>query len=132
MNSNGSKVLCQVNAQIVRDDFLVSDSYINDLEQFNKAECFKFYNQVNQDDKFRFLAEFWKPNQPIVDTPLPYNVKVFQDPVVSFFSLLSQILGHNDDIMVDEVMIGCLLKSSKLISDQYLKFDEFLAEKIHC
>ena len=49
----------------------------------------------------------------------------------SFFSLLGQILGHNDDTMVDEVMIGCLLKSSKLISHKYLEFDEFLANKVH-
>lgn len=33
--------------------------------------------------------------------------------------------------MVDEVMIGCLFKSNNLISHKYLKFDEFLAEKIH-
>ena len=49
----------------------------------------------------------------------------------SFISLLSQILGHDDDTMVDEIMIGCLFKSSKLICHKYLKFDEFLAQKIH-
>ena len=40
-------------------------------------------------------------------------------------------MGHDDDTMVDEVMIGCLLKSSNLISHKYLKFYEFLDEKIH-
>ena len=77
------------------------------------------------------MAEFLKPDQTIVDTPLTYNVKIFQEPMQSFFSLLSQILGHNDDTMVDEVMLGCLLKSSKLMPHKYLKFDEFLAEKVY-
>ena len=40
-------------------------------------------------------------------------------------------MGHNDDTMVDDVMLGCLLKSNKLISHKYLNFDEFLAEKLH-
>ena len=131
MNSNGSKVLCRVNAQTIRDGFLVSESDINYPEQFNEEECFKFYNQVSQNDKFMFLAKFSKLDQSIVDTPLPYNVKDFQEPVQCFFSLLIQILVHDDDTMVYEVMIGCLLKSSKLISYKYLKVDEFLAEKIH-
>lgn len=58
MNSNGSKVLCWVNAQTLRDSFLVSELDINDPEKFNEEECFKFYNQVNQDDKFRFFTKF--------------------------------------------------------------------------
>jgi predicted aldo/keto reductase-like oxidoreductase len=97
MSSNGSKVLCRINAQKIGDFFLVSNLDINELEQFNQEECFNFYNQINQDDKFRFLVEFSKPDQPIVDSPLPYNVKVFQEPVQSLFSLLGQIFGHDDD-----------------------------------
>ena len=123
--------MCWVNSQTFRDDFLSSESDINDPKQFNEEECFNFYNQVNQDDKFRFLSEFLKPDQTIVETPLPYNVKIFQEPFQSLCSLLGQILGHSDDTTVDEVMLGCLLKSSKLMSHKYLKFDEFLAEKVH-
>ena len=78
---NGSKMLCRVNAQTIRDDLLVSESNVNDLEKFNEEECFMFYNQVSQDDKFRFLAEFSKLDQHIVDKHFPYNVKVFQESV---------------------------------------------------
>lgn len=94
-------MLCRIDAQSIRDTFLLSKLDINDPKQLNEEECFSFYNQASQDDKLRFLVEFVRLDQTIVDTLLPYNVKIFQEPVQSLFSLLSQFLGHNDDRMVD-------------------------------
>lgn len=131
MNCNGLKVSCRINAKRIRDTFLLLEADINDPDQFNEEECFRFYNQVSHGEKLGFLAEFLRSDQTTIDTHLPYNVKIFQEHVRSFFYLLIQILGHNDDTMVDEVMLGCIFKSSKLMSHKHLKFDEFLAEKVH-
>ena len=56
---------------------------------------------------------------------------IFQDPFQSLFSLMSRVLGLDDDRVVFEVTIGCLLKVSQSKSPKCLNFDEFLVEKIH-
>ena len=63
MNSNGSKVLFRVNAQTIRDAFLVLESNINDLEKFNEKEYFKFYNQVSQ----MISLGFWLNSQNLTN-----------------------------------------------------------------
>ena len=72
-----------------------------------------------------------KPDVSIKGLAFPFENSIFQDPLQSSFSLMSQVLGLDDNSLVSEVMIGCLLEESQSKSPKCLNFDEFLAEKIH-
>ena len=53
-----------------------------------------------------------KPDVSIDGLNFPYENSIFQDPLLSLFSLMSRILGLDDDRLVFEVMVGCLLELS--------------------
>ena len=44
---------------------------------------------------------------------------------------MSKVFGLDDDKLVSEVMVGCMLEVSHSKSSKCLNFDEFLDEKIH-
>ena len=60
----------------------------------------------------------------------PYDITLFIEPIQDIFSLLSQILGLENDRYVIEVMVGtvCLVSQSK--NEFALNFDELLVERI--
>jgi len=55
---------------------------------------------------------------------IPIPSELFFDPIRSSVSLLSQILGLNNDSKVTKVMLGIFIYSSH--SEESVKFDEFL------
>ena len=61
----------------------------------------------------------------------PCENSIFQDPLQSLFSLMSRVVGLDDDRIVSKVMVGCLLEVSQSKIPKCLYFDEFLAKKIH-
>ena len=73
-----------------------------------------------------------KFGQTIKDISFSYDVNLFQDSVQVVFSLLSQILGLDNDKLVIEVILGFLMKLSHSESkSKFLNFDEFLDRIIH-
>ena len=93
-----------------------------EFEQFNEEDCSRIYKDTNAEKKVQFLSKILKPEQSIHETPLPYDVKIFQSTIQVVFSLLSQILGYDYDELVDEVILGFLLKSNQLQSQPQPKF----------
>ena len=64
---------------------------------------------------------------------MPMNVNIMVIEVQWVFSLLSQVLGLNNEKYVDEVMLGFLLTFFKSESGMsvYISFDQFLVDNIH-
>ena len=60
VNSKGSRVLCKIDSQIVREalNFLESLEY----KPFNEEECIMVYREVNNEEKVQFLSKFLKPD----------------------------------------------------------------------
>ena len=65
----------------------------------------------------------------------PVDVRLFREEVQLVLSILSQILGYDDDKSMTEVMIGFMLKTNlpepKTNQVYCFGFDEFLATAIH-
>ena len=60
------------------------------------------------------------------------SIDIFNESVQPLFSLMSQILGLDDERPISEVILGFLVKFCK--SEEQIKcinFDKFLVEKIH-
>ena len=64
-----------------------------------------------------------KPDVSIEGLAFPCKNSIFQDPLQSLFSLMSRGLGLDDDKLVSEVMIGCLLEAIQCKSPKRLNFD---------
>ena len=66
---------------------------------------------------------------------LPYSIHIFKEEVQLVVSLVCQILGLDNDVHVNEFVLGFLLKMSLISSEShlvhYFSLDECLVEVIH-
>ena len=131
MNSNGSKVMCHINMQSIREASPILESDEDLIEQFLELSCLDSVRGLGQSQLQSFISKMTKHDVSIEGLTFPRKNSIFQDPFQSLFSLMSQVLGLDDDRLVFEVMIGCLLEVSHSKSPKCLNFGEFLAEKIH-
>jgi hypothetical protein len=74
-----------------------------------------------------------KLNQFPQSLSFPLIIDIMVSEVQCVFSLLSQVLGFNNDRFVVEVMLGFLIKLFQSNSGQFvcINFDEFLVDTIH-
>ena len=75
---------------------------------------------------FRTILKTLVPSETLI-TPL--SSELFINPVISSFSLLTQILGLDSNSMVSKVILGILLYLSQY--EAGIKFDDFLAGEIN-
>ena len=65
----------------------------------------------------------------------PYNVNIFKEEVQLVMSLVSQVLGLDDDTHINKVILGFLLSigltDHESHSSHCFNLDEYLAEVIH-
>lgn len=132
MNATGSKILFQVNARTIRESLGLSESIAIQSKQFDEEKITKFYRDSTNEVKSQTLYKILKPSESIQDMSFPYDVNIFQDEVQVVFSVLSQILGLDNDKLVIEVMLGFLMSLSQSeLESKCLNFDKFLVEIIH-
>jgi hypothetical protein len=60
----------------------------------------------------------------------PYDISLFNETLQAVFSLLSQILGLQDDKLVTEIMVGTVCLVSQSTKEFSLSFDQYLVENI--
>jgi hypothetical protein len=64
----------------------------------------RVYRECELEVKNQFFCHIVKPDQSIASLSLPYNVNIFTEEVQLVCSLLSQILGLDNDQHVVEVI----------------------------
>ena len=72
---------------------------------------------------------FWPDISPSNYT-FPYDVSLFIESIQAVFSLLSQILGLDNDKSVTKVMVGTICLVSQSVKEFSLSFDQYLVDKI--
>lgn len=112
MNSNGSKVSCHINSQSIRETLSIPESNEDMIKQFSELLCLEPVRGLGQTQLHSFISKMTKPNVTIEGLTFPCENSIFQDPLQSLFSLMSRILGLDDDRLIYEVMVGCLLEVS--------------------
>ena len=60
----------------------------------------------------------------------PYDISLFSETIQDVLSLLSQILGLENDKSVTEVMVGTVCLISQSVKEFTLNFDQYLVDKI--
>ena len=93
------------------------------------------YKNCRTEVRFQFLSSILKDGQSLEGLFLPYNVNIFKEEVQLVMSLVSQILGLDDDTHINEVILGFFLSIGSIDPESHstrcFNLDEYLAEVIH-
>ena len=83
------------------------------------------------------MSNILNEDQSLEGLFFPYSIHIFKEEVQLVVSLVCQILGLDNDIHVNEVVLGFLLKMSSVSLESeshpvhYFSLDEYLSKVIH-
>ena len=99
---------------------------------FDEENLIRSFMQIENEVKLGFMSNLLKSDQVIENLTFPYDLQGFKDCFKWFFTLLSQVLGLDNDKEVHEVMVSLVYSVSQSeVTNQDINFDEFLVENIH-
>jgi hypothetical protein len=133
IDKKGSKVMCKIDCVLVNESLKITKSFSENSEPFDEEEMIRVYREFQPKIKTFFLRMIIKLNQFPQSLYFPLIIDIMVSEVQCVFSLLSQVLGFNNDRFVVEVMLGFLIKLFQSNSGQFvcINFDEFLVDTIH-
>ena len=93
------------------------------------------YKNCRTEVRCQFLSSILKDGQSLEGLFLPYNVNIFKKEVQLVMSLVSQILGLDDDTHINEIILDFLLSIGSINpeshSTNFFNLNEYLAEVSH-
>ena len=135
MSHTTSKILHRLDMKSVCEVLSLLDIFPIHPKSFNEQILIELYKNWETEIRCQFLSSILKVGQSLEGLFFPYNVSIFKDEVQLVMSMISQVLGLDNDKHVSEVILGFLLsigwtdQESNL--DPCFNHDEFLAEVIH-
>ena len=106
MSQSTSRILCKVNATVIRENLNLPDSYPDSRESVNESVLVEFYKKCETEIRCQILSSILKHGQSLDGFFLPYPVHIFKNEVQLVVSLVCQILGLDDDCRMGEVVLG--------------------------
>jgi hypothetical protein len=102
-------------------------------EPFEEEKLIMVYQECPSEVKNLFLQTIVKPEHYSESLSLPMNVNVMVIEIQWVYSILSHILGLDNDIYVVEVMLGFLLAFFQSESNKSvcIGFDKFIVDNVH-
>jgi hypothetical protein len=133
LNKLGSEVLCEIDSPSIRHTLSIPESSPSVSEPFEEEKMITVYRECPSEVKTLFLQTIVKPEHHSESLSLPINVSVMVIEVQWACSILSQILGLDNDKFVVEVMLGFLLTFFLSESSQSvcISFEKFIADNMH-
>ena len=126
---DGERIVLSVNAQTVRKA-LCLPLPTPDVVQFSEESSLTIIKALTPDQLYTFLSKMLRPDASLSQHAFPYDRSLFSEPLQGVFSVLSQILGLEDDSKVTEIMVGIICFVSQASEEVNLQFDQYLADKI--
>ena len=135
MSHTTSKILCRIDTKIVHGILSLPNSFPINHESFNEKVLIELYKNCKTKVRCQFLSSILKVVQSLEGLFLPYNVNIFKDEVQLVMSIVSHVLGLDDDTHVNEVILGFLLSIGLTDHESHSvrcsNLDEYLPEVIH-
>ena len=135
MTHTTSKILCKIDVKSIHRILNLPDSFPNNCESVNESFLAEMYKSYKTEIRGEFLSSILNEGQSLEGLFLPYNVNILKKDVQLVMSLVSQILGLDDDIHISKVVLGFLLSISSIDLESHLihcfNLDEYLAKVIH-
>lgn len=85
---------------------------------------------LSPDQLYTFMSKMFKPDISPSNYAFPCDNSLFFEALQAIFSVLSQILGLEDDKIVIEIMVGIVYLVSQSTKEVTLSFDYYLVDKI--
>ena len=79
-----------------------------DVVQFSEENSLAIIKALTPDQLYTFLSKMLRPDASPSQHDFPYDHSLFSEPLQGVFSILSQILGLEDDSKVTEIMVGVI------------------------
>ena len=111
MSHTTSKILYRVDAKTVRILLNLLDSFPDNCESLNEPFLVEMYKNCETEVRCQFMSSILKEGQSLEGLFLPYNVNIFKKEVQMVMSLVSQILGLDDDIHISKVVLGFFIEN---------------------
>ena len=135
MSHTTSKILGRFDAKSIRGMLSLPHSFPINPKSFNEKVLIELHTYCKTEVKYQFLSSILQVRHSLEGLFLPYNVNIFKDEVQLVMSIVSQVLGLDDDKHVNEVILGFLLSISSTDHESNsvhcFNLDEYLAEVIH-
>jgi hypothetical protein len=111
----------------------IPELFSAESKPFKEEKLIMVYRECPLEVKDLFLQTIVKPEHLSKDLSLLMSVSVMAIEVQWVYSLLTQILGLDNDKNVVDVMLGFLLSfcQSESIQSVYINFDKFIIDNIH-
>jgi hypothetical protein len=132
VNKRGSEVMCRLESLSIRESLCIPESFSAMSEPFNEEKLIRVYKECPSEVRDLFLQTIVKPKLFSESLSLPMIVSIMVIEVQWVCSLLSQILGLDNDKHVVKVMLGFLLTffQSESGLSVCISFDQFIADNI--
>ena len=78
MSQSTSRILCKVNATVIRENLNLPDSYPDSRESVNESVLVEFYKKCEIEVRCQFLSSVLKYGQYLDGFFLPYPVHIFK------------------------------------------------------
>ena len=114
VSRSASKILCKIDASVVRENLSLPESYPVNRESINESVLAEFFKNCESESRCQFLSSILKEGQSLEGLFLPYPLHIFKAEVQLVMSLVCQVLGLDDDCRIGDVILGFLLKINSL------------------
>ena len=102
MSRSASKILCKIDASVVRENLSLPKNYPVNRESVNESVLAEFFKNCESES-------ILKEGQSLEGLFLPYPLHIFRTEVQLVMSLVCQVLGLDVDCYIGDVILGFLL-----------------------
>ena len=126
---NGSRIIVSINSETLRKALCLAPVNF-DVVQFKEEKSLAIIKALSPDQLYTFMYKMFKPEISPSNHSFPYDISLFTETLQAIFSLLSQILGLEDDKTITEIMVGNVCPISQSAKEFNINFDQYLVEII--
>ena len=95
----------------------------SDAIQFIEENSLAIIKALSPNELYTFMSKMFKPDISPSNYSFPYYISLFFETLQAIFSVLSQILGLEDDKTITEIMLGIVCLISQFAKEFNLSFD---------
>ena len=106
-----SMILCRIDAKSIHGFLNLPDNYPDSRESVNKSILAEVYRSCKTEIRCEFLSSILNEGQSLEGLFFPYHIHIFKEEVQLVVSLVCQILGLDNDIHVNEVVLGFFIEN---------------------